>query len=60
MVNRDAQDRPMNLRFNAQQQFNYSLLKELCRSKTPEQLAALKKDLARHGWDAAIIERVFH
>jgi hypothetical protein len=31
----------------------------LCRSKTPEELIVLKKDLQRHGWDAAIIQRVF-
>lgn len=59
IVNRDTQEKPLSLRFNAHQQFNYSLLEELCRSKTPEQLAALKKDLGAHGWDAAIIERVF-
>ena len=49
----------MSLRFNSQQQFNYSLLEELCRTKTSEELMVLKKDLSRHGWDAAIIERVF-
>ncbi len=59
IVNRSAQERPLSLRFNAQQNFNYRLLEELCRSKTPEQLAVLKKDLVYHGWDAAIVDRVF-
>jgi len=59
MFDRNTPQRPLSLRFNAQQQFNYSLLEELCRSKTAEELAVLKKDLARHGWDAAIIERIF-
>ncbi len=59
IFNRGAQEKPLSIRFNPQQQFNYSLLRELCRSKTPEELIALKKDLQRHGWDAAIIKRVF-
>jgi hypothetical protein len=59
IFDRGVPERPLSIRFNPQQQFNYSLLQELCRSKTPEELIALKKDLQRHGWDAAIIERVF-
>jgi len=59
IFNKNAQERPLSIRFNPQQQFNYSLLQELCRSKTPEELMALKTDLQRHGWDAAIIQRVF-
>ena len=59
IFNRNTQERPLSVRFNSQQQFNYSLLRELCASKTPEELIALKKDLQRHGWDAAIIDRVF-
>jgi len=59
IFNRGAQERPLSIRFNPQQQFNYSLLRELCASKTPDELIALKKDLQRHGWDAAIIDRVF-
>lgn len=59
IFDRHIPERPLSLRFNAQQQFNYNLLEELCRSKTPEELIALKKDLVRHGWDPAIIERVF-
>lgn len=59
VLNRGTQERPLSLRFNPQQQFNYRLLQELCRSKTPEELIALKKELQRYGWDAAIIERVF-
>ena len=59
IFNRGVQERPLSIRFNPQQQFNYSLLQELCRSKTSEELLALKKDLQRHGWDAAIIDRVF-
>ena len=46
IFNRNTQEKPLSLRFNAQQQFNYNLLEELCRSKTPEELIALKKDLA--------------
>jgi hypothetical protein len=59
VINRGDQEKSLNLRFNAQQQFNYNLLKGLCASKTPEELIALKKDLQRHGWDTAIIKRVF-
>ncbi len=59
IFNRNTQERPLSIRFNPQQQFNYTLLQELCRSKTPDELIALKKDLRRHGWDAAIIDRVF-
>jgi hypothetical protein len=43
--------------FNPQQEFNYQLLKQVCFSKTPEQLKDFKKELIRHGWDPAIIER---
>jgi hypothetical protein len=60
IFNKNTQEKPLSIRFNPQQQFNYSLLQELCRSKTPEQLITLKKDLQRHGWDAAIIDRVFN
>jgi hypothetical protein len=59
IFNRNTQEKPLSIRFNPQQQFNYSLLQELCVSKTPNELIALKKDLQRHGWDAAIIDRVF-
>ena len=59
IFNRNTQEKPLSIRFNPQQQFNYSLLHELCASKTPDELIALKKDLERHGWDAAIIDRVF-
>jgi len=59
IFNKNTQEKPLSLRFNAQQQFNYNLLLDLCRSKTPEELIALKKDLQRHGWDAAIIQRVY-
>jgi Type II CAAX prenyl endopeptidase Rce1-like len=59
IFNRNTQEKSLSLRFNPQQQFNYSLLQELCASKTPDELIALKKDLQRHGWDSAIIDRVF-
>ncbi len=59
VFNKGAQERPLSIRFNPQQQFNYNLLRELCRSKTPEELVTLKNDLQRYGWDAAIINRVF-
>jgi hypothetical protein len=59
ILNKNVQEKPLSIRYNPQQQFNYNLLMELCASKTPEQLVILKKDLQRHGWDAAIIERVF-
>lgn len=58
-LNRNTPERPLSIRFTPQQQFNYSLLQELCRHKTPEELLVLKKDLQRHGWDQAIINRVF-
>ena len=59
IFNKGVQEKPLSIRFNSQQQFNYNLLQELCVPKTPEELIALKKDLQRHGWDAAIIDRVF-
>ncbi len=59
IFNKNTQEKPLSIRFNPQQQFNYTLLQELCRSKTPEELITLKKDLQHHGWDAAIINRVF-
>jgi Type II CAAX prenyl endopeptidase Rce1-like len=59
ILNRGTQENPLSVRFNPQQQFNYTLLRELCASKTPQELIALKKDLQRHGWDATIIQRVF-
>ncbi len=59
IFNRNTPEKPLSIRFNPQQQFNYKLLQELCASKTSGELIALKKDLQRHGWDAAIIERVF-
>ena len=59
IFNKNTQEKPLSIRFNPQQQFNYNLLRELCASKTPEELIALKKELQHHGWDAAIIERVF-
>jgi len=59
IFNRGSEEKPLSVRFNSQQQFNYSLIEELCRSKSPDELIVLKKDLERHGWDAAIIQRVF-
>jgi hypothetical protein len=59
VFNKNAQERSLSIKFNPQQQFNYNLLNDLCRSKTPEELIVLKKELERHGWDAAIIKRVF-
>jgi len=59
ILNRNTEEKPLSIRFNAQQQFNYNLLLELCRSKTPNEMIAFKTELQRHGWDAAIIERVF-
>jgi hypothetical protein len=59
IFNKNTPEKSLSVRFNPQQQFNYHLLQELCRSKSPEELIALRKDLRRHGWDAAIIERVF-
>jgi hypothetical protein len=58
-LNKNTQEKPLSIKFNPQQQFNYNLLRELCASKSPEELIALKKELVRHGWDAAIINRVF-
>lgn len=56
-INRPTQERPMALRFNRQQEFNYGLLQELVRSKDPAQLALLKQELLRHGWDPVVVER---
>jgi len=59
IFDKNTPEKPLSIRFNPQQEFNFNLLQEICRSKTPEELIVLKKDLQRHGWDAAIIERVF-
>ncbi len=59
LVNRSTQQRSWEHRFNAQQQFNYLLLKGICQTKSREQWAVLQKDLLKHGWDPAVIERVF-
>lgn len=59
LFNKGTPERPLSIRFNPQQQFNYNLLLDLCRFKSPEELIVLKKDLRRHGWDEAIIKRVF-
>ncbi|MDE2009020.1 MAG: CPBP family intramembrane metalloprotease [Candidatus Omnitrophica bacterium] len=59
VFNRNTPERPLSIRFNVHQQFTYHLLMELCRHKGPEELTAFKNDLQRHGWDAAIIQRVF-
>jgi len=58
IFNRGVQERPLSIRFNRQQEFNYNLLRELCASKSPEELIVFKGDLKRHGWDAAIIQRL--
>ena len=59
LFNKGTPEKPLSIRFNPQQQFNYNLLLDLCRFKSPEELIVLKKDLRRHGWDEAIIKRVF-
>jgi len=59
IFNKSTQEKPLSIKFNSQQNFNYNLLLELCRLKSPEELIVMKKDLERHGWDAAIIQRVF-
>jgi len=59
IFNKNTPEQPLSICFNPQQQFNYLLLQEYCRTKTPEELILLKKELVRHGWDAAIIQRVF-
>jgi len=57
--NKNTPEKSLSVKFNPQQQFNYKLLQELCAGKTPEELIALRNDLDRHGWDPAIIARVF-
>ncbi len=59
IMNKSEEEIPLKTRFNAQQNFNYHLLKEYCANKSPEALKALRPELERHGWDAAIIQRVF-
>jgi len=59
IFNKNAQEKPLSIKFNPQQQFNYNLIRELYAVKSPEERIALKQDLQRHGWDAAIIDRVF-
>jgi hypothetical protein len=58
-LNKNTPEKPLSIKFNPQQQFNYKLLQELCAGKTFEELIALRQDLDRHGWDPAIISRVF-
>jgi len=57
-LNRPSTERPWRPRFNRQQEFNYGLLRELLGNKTPEQRAALAKDLVHNGWDPAVVESV--
>ena len=59
ILNKNTPEKPLSINFNPQQQFNYKLLQELCAGKTLEEMTALRKDLDRHGWDPAIIARVF-
>ncbi|MDE2028124.1 MAG: CPBP family intramembrane metalloprotease [Candidatus Omnitrophica bacterium] len=59
IFDKKTQERPLSIRFNPQQQFTYDLLMDLCRHKTPQELAVLKRNLLHHGWDAAIVQRVF-
>ena len=59
IFNKNDAEKPLSIRFNRDQEFNYHLLLEVCRSKSTEELIVFKKDLERHGWDAAIIQRVF-
>lgn len=58
IFDKGLQEKPLSVRFNAQQEFNYQLLRQICISKTPEELSAFKKDLKHHGWDMAIIEKL--
>jgi hypothetical protein len=57
--NRSDTERSWKQKFTPQQEFNYQLLKEAYSLKTPQQLIEFKKELMHHGWDPAIIERVF-
>lgn len=59
ILNRSTLERPWSVSFNPQQEFNYQLLKQICSTKTVEERIAFKKELVHHGWDPAIIERVF-
>jgi hypothetical protein len=59
IFDKHVEEKPLSVRFNAQQQFNYDLLRELYSRRKPEELAAFRKDLERHGWDHVLIQRVF-
>ncbi len=59
VLNRSTWERPWRLSFSPQQEFNYRLLQQICSLKTPQQLAVFKEELLHHGWDPAIIERVY-
>jgi len=58
-LKRSETERSWRDAFSPQQEFNYQLLKQICASKTDEELVLLKKELVMHGWDPVIIERVF-
>ena len=60
ILNRSMRERPMALRFNSQQEFNYQLLQQLSRNKTAAEVAQLKEKLLSHGWDPVVVDRAFN
>lgn len=57
VINHSTHERPTALKLSAQQQFNYNLLIEILRQKSPQERVTLKHDLIKHGWDPAVVER---
>lgn len=58
-LNASTEEKSWRQKFTAQQEFNFRLLKQICSSKSQEELKIFREELNRHGWDPAIVERVF-
>ena len=59
VLNRSEDERALAAQFNPQQQFNYELLQDISRLKTPAQRQELRQKLLKHGWDPAVVGRAF-
>ena len=59
MLNRSTKELQWEHHFNAQQHFNFQLLVELAQNKTTEERSLLRADLIKHGWDPAVVGKVF-
>lgn len=58
-MRRSEEERPLTVRMTPQQEFNYTLLRDIKCGKIPHDMDRLKRDLLKHGWDPAVVARVF-